>query len=157
MDVDGCDQCKQRAITAGRVNQRYVACQSTVRDDPAWYRRRGEPGRIVSRRCGYGDPNVPGSFQSANHLDTESTGRRRILTRRTMMHAPRHVVSRILVRLVAACVLPTAQSAFATLDTLITINTAPLIGHAAGPFSLDFELIDGSGTSDANNTVTLSF
>ena len=37
----------------------------------------------------------------------------------------------------------------------ITINTAPLIGQASGPFSLDFQLNDGSGSADANNMATI--
>ena len=37
----------------------------------------------------------------------------------------------------------------------ITINTAPLIGQASGPFSLDFQLNDGSGSADANNTANI--
>jgi hypothetical protein len=38
----------------------------------------------------------------------------------------------------------------------IDINTVPLIGNPAGPFSLDFQLTDGSGANDGNNSVTLS-
>jgi hypothetical protein len=38
----------------------------------------------------------------------------------------------------------------------VTLNTAPLIGHAAGPFSLAFEFADGTGTGDGNNLVVLS-
>jgi hypothetical protein len=38
----------------------------------------------------------------------------------------------------------------------ISLNTAALIGHAAGPFSLNFQLNDGSGGGDGNNTATLS-
>jgi hypothetical protein len=36
------------------------------------------------------------------------------------------------------------------------MNTAPLIGDPAGPFSLDFQLDDGSGTGNGNNTAVLS-
>ena len=36
------------------------------------------------------------------------------------------------------------------------INTAPLIGHPAGPFSIMFAMTDGSGIGDANNTVTVT-
>jgi hypothetical protein len=36
------------------------------------------------------------------------------------------------------------------------MNTAPLAGHTAGPFSLEFQLNDGSGTNDGNNTASLS-
>jgi hypothetical protein len=38
----------------------------------------------------------------------------------------------------------------------VTVATSPLIGHPAGPFSLDFQLTDGSGLGDANNTATIS-
>jgi len=38
----------------------------------------------------------------------------------------------------------------------ISLNTAPLIGHSAGPFSLEFQLNDGNGTGDANNTASLT-
>ena len=38
----------------------------------------------------------------------------------------------------------------------IALNTAPLIGHAAGPFSIEFQLNDGSGMGDASNTALLS-
>jgi hypothetical protein len=37
----------------------------------------------------------------------------------------------------------------------VSIDTSALIGNAAGPFSLDFQFTDGSGTGDGNNTVTL--
>jgi hypothetical protein len=36
------------------------------------------------------------------------------------------------------------------------MNTAPLVGHNAGPFSVEFQLNDGSGTGDGNNTAILS-
>lgn len=39
----------------------------------------------------------------------------------------------------------------------IGLNTAPLIGHAAEPFSIEFQLNDGSGTGDANNTALSDF
>lgn len=51
-------------------------------------------------------------------------------------------------------VLLTASAAPITYN--ISLNTAPLAGHLAGPFALNFQLTDGSGTNDANNTVTLS-
>jgi len=38
----------------------------------------------------------------------------------------------------------------------INVNTSPLIGNPNGTFSLDFQLNDGTGNGDANNTVTLS-
>jgi hypothetical protein len=55
--------------------------------------------------------------------------------------------------LLAAWGIPAAE---ANVAYTITLDTAPLIGHAAGPFSLDFQLTDGSGTGDGNNTATLS-
>ncbi len=41
-------------------------------------------------------------------------------------------------------------------DTMYTfsMNTAPLVGN--GPFALDFQFLDGSGTNDGNNTVKLT-
>ncbi len=38
----------------------------------------------------------------------------------------------------------------------VSLNTSPLIGHAAGPFSLAFQFNDGSGAGDSNNTAILS-
>lgn len=38
----------------------------------------------------------------------------------------------------------------------VTLNTTSLAGHAAGPFSLEFQLTDGSGTNDRNNTAIMS-
>jgi hypothetical protein len=38
----------------------------------------------------------------------------------------------------------------------ISMNTAPLIGDAAGAFSLEFQLNDGSGIGDKNNTANLT-
>ena len=56
--------------------------------------------------------------------------------------------------LLTACGL-TASSLFAaTID--ITFDTAGLVGHSAGPFALDFQLNDGSGTSDGNNSAVLT-
>ena len=44
----------------------------------------------------------------------------------------------------------------ADLAFTVTLNTSGLIGHAAGPFALDFQLVDGSGLGEGNNTVTIS-
>lgn len=41
-------------------------------------------------------------------------------------------------------------------DTILTLDTTPLETSVAGPFTLDFQFIDGNGTGDANNTVTLT-
>src|ERR1700730_1342942 len=38
----------------------------------------------------------------------------------------------------------------------VSVNTSSLIGHPAGPFVLAFQLTDGSGAGDANNSVTLT-
>lgn len=38
----------------------------------------------------------------------------------------------------------------------VTLNTTPLIGHPAGPFSIGFEFADGSGIGDGNNAVFMS-
>jgi hypothetical protein len=45
----------------------------------------------------------------------------------------------------------------ANLDFSIGIDTTPLIASAAGPFSLSFQLVDGSAAGgDSNNTVSVS-
>ncbi len=38
----------------------------------------------------------------------------------------------------------------------VSLATSPLIGEPSGPFSLDFQLNDGSGTGDGNNSATLT-
>jgi hypothetical protein len=38
----------------------------------------------------------------------------------------------------------------------VAFDTAPLIGHPAGPFSINFQLNDGVGTGDGNNTAVIS-
>ena len=64
----------------------------------------------------------------------------------------------------------TSLRAFAFLATLTTatvmvransnfsvfVDTSALVGNLAGPFSLDFQLNDGSGLGDGNNTASLS-
>lgn len=40
-----------------------------------------------------------------------------------------------------------------TLSYSISMDTSPLVGNPAGPFYLEFQFTDGSGTNDANNTV----
>lgn len=37
----------------------------------------------------------------------------------------------------------------------VSLDTSPLIGHSAAPFSLNFQLNDGSGLGNANNTARL--
>jgi hypothetical protein len=67
-------------------------------------------------------------------------------------------MSRRIALLAASCTAAlalTARPASATpISFQVTVNTAPLIGNVNGPFSLDFQLIDGSGT--VPNQVTLS-
>jgi hypothetical protein len=46
--------------------------------------------------------------------------------------------------------------AMAAFGTTISIDTASLEGNPNAPFTLDLQFIDGSGTGDANNTVTLT-
>lgn len=41
-------------------------------------------------------------------------------------------------------------------DTVFTLDTTPLETSSAGPFTLDFQFIDGSGGGDGNNTVSLT-
>ncbi len=53
-----------------------------------------------------------------------------------------------------ACALLTAPAAQADLGFNVQMSTAALVGHGAGPFSLDFQFTDGDGA--ANNTVTLT-
>src|SRR5215471_8433421 len=38
----------------------------------------------------------------------------------------------------------------------VTVNTAGLVGHPAGPFSVLLALTDGSGLADANNSITVT-
>ena len=38
----------------------------------------------------------------------------------------------------------------------VSLDTAPLIGAADGPFAVDFQLIDGESIGDANNTAVFS-
>jgi hypothetical protein len=38
----------------------------------------------------------------------------------------------------------------------VTLNTMPLVGHPAGPFSVFLVFTDGDGIGDANNTATIS-
>ena len=58
--------------------------------------------------------------------------------------------------LVASTLLWTPAFLQANLVYDVSLDTSPLIGSAAGPFSIDFQMIDGSGLSDGNNTVGVS-
>lgn len=57
---------------------------------------------------------------------------------------------------VALGVLTASTGRAATIQYLISLNTSSLVGNAAGPFSLNFQLNDGSGSGDGNNTATLT-
>jgi len=59
--------------------------------------------------------------------------------------------------LVACALLGATTSHASSFLFHIDVNTTPLMGNANGPFSLDFQLNDGSAAGgDANNAVTLS-
>jgi hypothetical protein len=62
--------------------------------------------------------------------------------------------ARTLLLAIAACIATSASQA--SLIFHVVLDTTPLIGHPAGPFSLEFQLNDGSGTNDGNNTALLS-
>jgi hypothetical protein len=66
----------------------------------------------------------------------------------------RSALSRLLLR--ALGVVAAGAVCHAAILYQVTLDTSPLIGHAAGPFSIDFQFNDGEGIGDANNTVTLS-
>lgn len=61
-----------------------------------------------------------------------------------------------LLGMIGAALVVTIAPATASVIYDISMDTAPLMGHAAGPFRLEFQLNDGSGMGDANNTVALS-
>jgi len=48
-----------------------------------------------------------------------------------------------------------AHCAHADMVYNVSMDTSALVGNAAGPFYLDFQLNDGSGTNDGNNTATI--
>ncbi|HEY9154117.1 MAG TPA: NF038129 family PEP-CTERM protein [Opitutaceae bacterium] len=50
----------------------------------------------------------------------------------------------------------TATVSKGQLQVRVNVDTHSLIGNPAGPYSLDFQLNDGSGWGDANNTASLS-
>src|SRR5688572_13502410 len=52
--------------------------------------------------------------------------------------------------------LPAAPIVRAAVIFDVSLDTTSLAGHEAEPFSAFFQLTDGSGTGDANNTVTIS-
>jgi hypothetical protein len=64
------------------------------------------------------------------------------------------VVRTAVVAAIAAIVTGAAEAA--TRRTYVSINTAPLVGHPAGPFTLVFSMTDGSGIGDESSTVTIT-
>ena len=48
------------------------------------------------------------------------------------------------------------NTAVADYVSTFTFNTTPLIGHPAGPFSLDFQFNDGSFPNDSNNSASVT-
>lgn len=47
-------------------------------------------------------------------------------------------------------------TAYANSSFTVSFDTSGLMGSAAGPFTLNFQLTDGSGSDDGNNSVTLA-
>jgi hypothetical protein len=58
--------------------------------------------------------------------------------------------------LAAMAGLALATAASAQLSIRVQLDTSSLIAAPAGPFSLDFQLVDGSGVGNANNWVNIS-
>ena len=56
----------------------------------------------------------------------------------------------------AMLILLSAPMAFAGSIFTFTFDTTPLLGHPAGPFSLNFQFNDGSFPNDANNSANLT-
>jgi hypothetical protein len=61
--------------------------------------------------------------------------------------------TRLLIWSVGATLL--CASSKADLIYLVSLDTSPLLGHPAAPFSLNFQLNDGSGSGNGNNTAIL--
>lgn len=61
----------------------------------------------------------------------------------------------VLIFLLCALTVPLARAA-STTTYEVTLNTAPLVAHPAGPFSILFAFTDGSGLADANNTISVT-
>lgn len=56
----------------------------------------------------------------------------------------------------ATAALALASAASADLQFRVQLDTSSLISNPSGPFTLDFQLNDGSGLGDANNWATIS-
>lgn len=57
---------------------------------------------------------------------------------------------------VIAFTLALTSSASASAIFMVSLDTSPLVGHGAAPFSLNFQLTDGSGLGNSSNTVALT-
>lgn len=64
--------------------------------------------------------------------------------------------TKLLRALVVFAALALTAVANAQLTYRIAVNTSSLVGNPAGPFSLDFQLNDGSAVGDGNNWATLN-
>lgn len=68
----------------------------------------------------------------------------------------KHNRSQSLLRLiVCAFALMQSPAGRANLMFDVSLNTSPLMGNPAGPFYIDFQLNDGSGTGDANSNIVI--
>jgi len=66
------------------------------------------------------------------------------------------VLPRVILLLCALAVLcPTSEGSTGANYT-VTVNTASLVGHPAGPFSILLAVTDGSGLGDASNTISVT-
>jgi len=68
------------------------------------------------------------------------------------MHCNRYLS----LRCFACSILAVSTSYAISIGFNVSLDTSPLIGSSAGPFYIDFQLNDGSGIGDANNTVTIN-
>jgi hypothetical protein len=69
----------------------------------------------------------------------------------------KRIISRAILLLICALtVLCSAARASEVTTYTVTLDTSPLVGHPAGPFSILFALTDGSGLSDANTRITVT-
>src|SRR5689334_16903130 len=66
------------------------------------------------------------------------------------------VVAALSTLLVCLLMILTTSPSQAQIAFHLSMDTSVLVGHPAAPFFLDFQLNDGSGANDANNTISLS-
>ena len=72
------------------------------------------------------------------------------------MIQPLHTKSVLRVLALAAAVAASTIIGHAQLSYQVVVDTHSLVANPAGPFSLDFQLNDGSGFGDSNNWATIS-